>query len=128
METNDKATVKGDNHMVTQIEQQQQQRINAMVDDYDWKEAFEYADFLITDVVEIIAMEEGDNDGDDWIGVFKLSNGQFAWLSAGCDYTGWDCQATGDSAICNTLDELLRGYVGEQNAKRLGLSLDLVKV
>ncbi len=75
------------------------------LDDPDWKEAFEYADgptpvqfgapaetasFTRDDVVEIVAAEEGENDGADWLGVFHLSDGRYAVLRAGCDYTGWD--------------------------------------
>lgn len=42
------------------------------------------------DVVEIIAMEDGENDQMDWVGVFKLKDGRYLALEAGCDYTGWD--------------------------------------
>lgn len=44
----------------------------------------------IYDVVEIIACDDGENDGLDWIGIFKLNSGQYIKLFAGCDYTGWD--------------------------------------
>lgn len=90
---------------------------------YDWREAFGFASFDREDVVEIVACEEGENDGDNWIGVFKLANGTFGWLSAWCDYTGWDCQSGGESHVCDTLEDLMRGFVGEQNAKRLGLEM-----
>ena len=73
------------------------------LNDYDWEEAFKYAsptsilveEFIDTssfsqeDVVEIIAIEDGENDGSDWIGVFKLKDGRYASLRAWCDYTGW---------------------------------------
>lgn len=42
------------------------------------------------DVAEIIFIEDGENYGSDWIGVFRLQDGRYACLSAGCDYTGWD--------------------------------------
>ena len=42
------------------------------------------------DVVEIIAAVNGENDGDDWVGVFKLKDGRFLLAYGGCDYTGWD--------------------------------------
>lgn len=45
--------------------------------------------FTREDVAEIIAMDDGCNDGPDWIGVFRLNDGRFAFVSAGCDYTGW---------------------------------------
>ena len=80
---------------------------------YDWKEAFKYAAphkcedghshgpesvivadvstdaFTREDVEEIIALEEGENDGEAWVAVFKLKDGRFACLRAWCDYTGW---------------------------------------
>jgi len=84
------------------------------LDDYDWKEVFEYANptvcekghthgpaaiigdqvstasFSREDVIRVIAMENGENDGDTWVGVFELRDGRFASIRAGCDYTGWD--------------------------------------
>lgn len=45
--------------------------------------------FSRDDVEEILAIEEGENDGDSWTGLFKLKDGRFAAVSAWCDYTGW---------------------------------------
>lgn len=75
-----------------------------LANSYDWNEAFVYAskpDSIITsqtnttgykieDVEAIIAMVEGENDGSEWVGVFKLKDGRYASLIAGCDYSGWD--------------------------------------
>jgi len=85
--------------------------------DYDWGEAFHYANspdistgdacgeqhvdpvlfskvskkgFSTEDVEVIISMVDGENDGPSWSGIFKLNDGRFAFLEAGCDYTGWD--------------------------------------
>jgi hypothetical protein len=83
-------------------------------DDYDWREVFKYAGtpageygdpaqlptavpgytgstdaFGPDDVAEVIASDNGENDGPDWIAVFRLNDGRFAALQAGCDYTGW---------------------------------------
>lgn len=75
-----------------------------LIDD-DWYEAFQYADrpdaeppgtsvsadgFTRGDVIEVIAKVNGENDDADWVGVFRLRDGRYAYLSAGCDYTGWD--------------------------------------
>jgi hypothetical protein len=46
--------------------------------------------FNIEDVVEVIASEDGEHDGDNWLGVFRLRDGRFGMVSAGCDYSGWD--------------------------------------
>lgn len=48
------------------------------------------AEFTREDVVSIIAIEDGENDEASWIAVFELHDGRFAYLEAGCDYTGWD--------------------------------------
>lgn len=45
--------------------------------------------FTIDDVKRVVAMVDGENDGDEWAGVFELHDGRFAALSAWCDYTGW---------------------------------------
>jgi hypothetical protein len=42
------------------------------------------------DVAEILAMRDGENDGDVWIGVFRLKDGRYLHASGSCDYTGWD--------------------------------------
>jgi hypothetical protein len=88
------------------------------LESYDWSEAFHYADspcvsecnkkclkkhvhpvifskvsatgFSREDVDIILSMVLGVPDEDSWVGVFKLKDGRFASLEAGCDYTGWD--------------------------------------
>lgn len=80
---------------------------------YDWKEAFAYAGepescrnpqvtpalpnddisltpFCRADVEAIIAQDEGKRDGRNWLCAGKLLDGRYFFLSAGCDYTGWD--------------------------------------
>lgn len=107
------------------------------LNDYDWEEAFGYADkpqptqgyggtlagFTREDVESVIAIDDGCNDGPDWIGVFLLKDGRFAFLSAGCDYTGWDCQAGGTSWIAADLPSLIRWGLREEDRFRLKLSL-----
>lgn len=83
--------------------------------DWDWGEAFAYAGekldacdgqphrpqvvingdcsdapFSRADVIRIVASSDGEYDGPDWIGIFKLKDGRYGFLAAGCDYTGWD--------------------------------------
>lgn len=72
------------------------------------------------DVVEIIAVEEGQNDGPHWIGVFRLRDGRYASLDAGCDYTGWDCQANGDGFVAATLNEIINFGLTDSARQRLG--------
>ncbi len=86
-----------------------------MLDDYDWREAFGYAgdpeacpqsapqidptptkpctptgEFGREDVTEIIAHSLGENDEEAWLMAGRLKDGRYFFLSAGCDYTGWD--------------------------------------
>lgn len=97
-----------------------------MLDDYDWREAFCYAKgFGTEDVVEIIDFRGGENDEANWIMYGRLKDGRYFGLSAGCDYTGWDCQASGDSVIKDTLPELLRFGLGDDERDRYGIVLDV---
>ncbi len=64
--------------------------------DYDFEAAFEYNpqyNLDIADVVKILAVWEGENDGDAWRWIVSLKNGKFAYLHGSCDFTGWDCQS-----------------------------------
>lgn len=90
------------------------------LEDYNWASAFQEANppmlvinakcsntyFDREDVEHIIAMEDGVADEIDWIGIFKLKDGRFMFLSAGCDYTGWDCWASGQSWVADSLEDL----------------------
>lgn len=98
--------------------------IQKLLDNYDWKEAFQFAEFNIEDVEEIIALEEGENDGDSWVGVFKLKNGYYGYVDAWCDYTGWDCQSGGDSGVASTFEELQRFHLTKTIRTRLNMRLD----
>jgi hypothetical protein len=106
------------------------------LDNYDWEEAFAYANpqptagytgridrFVREDVAEIIAIDDGENEGRDWVGVFHLKDGRFAFLSAGCDYTGWDCQAGGSSWVAADLPSLIRWGLRAEDRERLKLPL-----
>ena len=83
--------------------------------DPDWRHAFHEAQHgddgdgpsALDDVVEIIAAIEGENDGADWLAIVRLSDGRYAKMFAGCDYTGWDCQAAGNIEFYTTREELL---------------------
>jgi hypothetical protein len=41
-------------------------------------------------IVDVIAAIEGANDGPSWHWLALLDNGHFAYITGGCDYTGWD--------------------------------------
>lgn len=106
------------------------------LDNYDWDQAFQIsgvyrvlgsgvsdANFNREDVEKILAIEDGQNDGDPWIGLFKLRDGRYAFLSAGCDYTGWDCQAGGRAIVSNDLEAIIRFGLGDEDRERFNIKL-----
>lgn len=77
--------------------------VEEMLVDYDWEEVFKYArepaavpgftgstaGFERSDVTKIVATVNGANDESEWLGAFKLKDGRWASIRAGCDFTGW---------------------------------------
>ena len=92
-------------------------------DDYDWKEAFGFADFSMDDVEKVLHHDPGHNDGDPWIMAGVLKDGRYFFLSAWCDYTGWDCQSGGHSNTTDTEESLYKYLLGEEERRRFGLKL-----
>jgi len=46
--------------------------------------------FRLNDVAELLAADEGENDGPEWLAAGRLYDGRWFFVAAGCDYTGWD--------------------------------------
>ena len=107
--------------------------LDQMRNDYDWQQAFEYAGnteptegftgsragFTMDDVKVVLASDEGENDGQNWIAVLELKDGRFAFLEAGCDYTGWDCQASGRAFLAASLEDLVRWGISDTERPRV---------
>lgn len=55
--------------------------------------------FALRDIEKVLAVYEGENDGEDWSWILKLKDGRIALLVGGCDYTGWDCQSSADTSF-----------------------------
>ena len=90
----------------------------------DWYEAFNYAQgFTIDDVAEIHESDDGENDGPEWIMFGVLKDGRWFYLHAGCDYTGWDCQAGGNSFASTERDEVILMGMDFNARHRFGLLL-----
>lgn len=114
-----------------------------MLDSGDWREAFAYAGeslseygygtsgspdvrpalpasgidltpFGVSQVIDIGGAIEGENDGPPWRCWGRLQDGRWFYLEAGCDYTGWDCQAGGCVTIAATKEELHRFGMTEE--------------
>lgn len=118
------------------------------LDSNDWHEAFAYAanesragggdrsspqptegyhgslaPFDRADVEFIVALSEGEKEERPWVGVFLLKDGRYASLIAKCDYTGWDCVASGDSWVAADLPSIIRWGLTDETRVRLGLLL-----
>jgi hypothetical protein len=105
--------------------------------DNDWESVFVYADkpeivpganceaisFTRDDVSEIVALSNGERDGENWLIVVRIKDGRVGFVSAGCDYTGWGCQEWGVSKVADTLEQMVGFGLGEDDRARLGLSL-----
>jgi hypothetical protein len=76
--------------------------------------------FARSDVARIVAISDGEKDERNWIGVFALKDGRFGFVRAGCDYTGWDCQASGDAEVAASVDDLVRLAMSDEERSRLG--------
>lgn len=75
----------------------------------------------LDDIEDVIAVRDGENDGEEWLGLFKMKDGRFLYVFAGCDYTGWDCQSDGGSEWTSTLAEAIAA-MPEKSRTRLGLA------
>lgn len=116
-------------------------KLTIPMDDYDWREAFACAGdpdgkynsadvrpappassvpltpFGRKDVASLFAIREGDHDGPNWLAYGRLKDNRYFFLSAGCDYTGWDCQSGDCVFVSEAKDDLIRfGMDAEERA------------
>lgn len=88
--------------------------------DGHWIEAMAFAThFDWPDIAEVIATSDGDHDADPWLGLFRLRDGRFGRLSAGCAYSGWDVWGGGDSAVADSMEELVTLCMSPDERDRL---------
>ena len=64
-------------------------------------------------IAAVVAVWEGENDGDDWRWVLAMNDGRFAFVQGGCDYTGWDCQSWATSVFAATVDDAAKYALGD---------------
>lgn len=114
----------------------------AELEDYNWKNAFgedcitlrydrtityrndeslSVEPFTREDVETLLHSAEGEHDGASWLAVGKLKDGRYFSIEAGCDYTGWDCQAGGSCSFSKTYEDVLKFGVEESDFERLGI-------
>lgn len=73
---------------------------------------------LRRDVAEVRHISEGENDGPDWIVCGRLHDGRWFFLTAGCDYTGWDCQAGGQCWVADSYDAIAQfGFTSDARSR-----------
>ena len=89
----------------------------------NWGNAFSEAGLDPTAIDFIYAADEGENDGASWICAGKLKEGDYFFLTAWCDYTGWDCQAGGELFTNKSKKELERMNMSDEERTRLGIVL-----
>lgn len=77
--------------------------------------------FTREDVETIHGIVDGDREGPDWIVWGKLKDGRWFSVTAGCDYTGWDCQAGNSSTVQDTREELVLYGLTDGERKRFGI-------
>lgn len=97
-----------------------------VLNNYDWMDAFgegcgncSALTFKREDVATILLAREGENDGAEWIFVGILKDGRYATVIAGCDYTGWECQANNIGDVYPDRATMLAG-VGDEIRDLLG--------
>lgn len=76
-----------------------------------------------SNVAQILAAVNGENDGADWVGLFLLKDGRYLVASGGCDYTGWDCRACNNLVVGSSLADAIRFGLDDSQRARLGLQL-----
>lgn len=92
--------------------------------EYNWDAALGFANFSFDEIKRIVAADEGYNDGDSWVLVVELNNGKYGYVNAWCDYTGWDCQSGGSSAVSDTFEHLQRFELTSSIRRRLNMVLE----
>lgn len=109
--------------------------VTELQNDYDWKEAFAYAEepsrcegadcdvtpVLIGDVARVYHLRVGENDGASWLCIGRTKDGRVFYLTAWCDYTGWDCRASGQCWVSNDMDNLLQFGIDDDARTAFGL-------
>ncbi len=93
---------------------------------YDWDNTFTAAYQLGInrfDVKMVIASAEGCKDERNWVGIFQLKDGRYLYVSAWCDFTGWECQSGGVADFRDTIDDVCRELCTDDDRHRMNIQL-----
>lgn len=89
---------------------------------YSWDSAVLMSEMDPKNIASVDRRRDGENDEASWLAMGQTHDGRWWFLSAWCDYTGWDCQAGGNHKFADTRDELIRLCMGEdERAALLGV-------
>lgn len=58
-------------------------------------------------IKEYFWVQEGENEGDEWLALGQLENGAFFYFTGCCDYTGFDCQGDMRLWVSNSFQNIL---------------------
>lgn len=74
--------------------------------------------FSREDVAVIYGQSDGENDERDWIVWGQLKDGRWFVARGGCDYTGWDCQASNSGDVASTEQDIIDfGMTGDERER-----------
>ena len=73
---------------------------------YDLKAACEHNGIESADIAGIELEITGQNDEADWHWIVRTAAG-FAYITGGCDYTGWNCRSSAERFDALTMAEAL---------------------
>lgn len=79
----------------------------------DLIEACRYNSIDSSDIQEVLSFINGRNDYEDWHWICLIKNASsnllsYAYITGGCDFTGWDCQSSAERFDEETLDEIMK--------------------
>ena len=74
------------------------------------------------DVKKIWGQVEGENDERDWVVWGQLKDDRWFVARGGCDYTGWDCQASNSADVANTMSGIIRFGMTEDERERFKIN------
>lgn len=92
--------------------------------DVDLSSACEFNDvapFRLQDVAYVLAALMGENDGPSFHWVVAMKDHTYAYVSGGCDYTGWDCSSSAYAGIKPSLREVMSQVENDAGAEIRGL-------
>jgi hypothetical protein len=112
------------------------------LDDYNWAEVFGEGSegnctaiqpqpapgyegskdtFSREDVKKLHGQSEGERDERDWVCWGQLKDGRWFVARGGCDYTGWDCQASNSGDVAGSKKDIVQFGMTEDERKRFEL-------